>query len=125
MIVQSRIGTPAVIVGDAGACDTWRQYAPVDLLILCGIFGNISDEDIQRTITAARYVLAPRGAVVWTRGVFADCDLRPAIRRWFRDAGFDETAYDGEPGGYAVGTATAISPDPHAGLPARLFTFNR
>ncbi len=35
-----------VVVGDAGFATTRQNLAPVDLLMLCRIFGNISDADI-------------------------------------------------------------------------------
>ncbi len=112
--------------GDAGDTSTYDDVLPVDLLLLCGIFGNIAAADIQATIAAVPSLLAPGGTVIWTRGWFADEDLRPTIRRWFADAGLTEVAFDGEPEGFGVGVARtspsrATTPRPAA----RLFTFTR
>src|SRR5207248_10524841 len=59
-----------VVVGDAGLGSTWHDQLPVDLLMLCGIFGNVADEDIRKTIFSAPAMLTPTGAVIWTRGAF-------------------------------------------------------
>jgi hypothetical protein len=115
-----------VIVGDAGLATTWRNVGPVDLLMLCGIFGNISETDIRTTIRASRGMLAPGGNVMWTRGRFApDPDLRPQIRTWFREAGFREIAFDSEPAGYGVGVNRVTSHLPATPVPERLFAFLR
>ena len=38
---------------DAGRVDNYADALPADVLLLCGIFGNVSDGDIQRTARAA------------------------------------------------------------------------
>lgn len=70
---------------DAGDPRLFADVAPVDLLLLCGIFGNVSDADIRTTVAAAPSLLLPSGTVIWTRGRFGDQDLRPAIRGWFQE----------------------------------------
>ena len=112
-----------VVTGDAGMTATFVDRTPVDLLMLCGIFGNISDDDIRATIAAVPAMLNDGGAVIWTRGAFKDRDLRGQIRQWFLDAGFDEVAFDADVSGFGVGVnrmteRTAIEP-----IPPRLFTF--
>lgn len=53
---------------------------PVDLLMLCGIFGNVSEQGIKATVSGTPALLRDGGAVIWTRGA-TDPDLRPAIRQ--------------------------------------------
>lgn len=120
------LGVPAtVVVGDAGLAKTWQSVLPVDLLMLCGIFGNISEADIRTTIAAARGMLAPGGSVIWTRGYFTDNDLRPQIGEWFIDTGFTEIAFDSEPTGHGVGVNQLLPNTPAATIPDRLFSFVR
>lgn len=114
-----------VVVGDAGRVDTWQDVAPVDLLMLCGIFGNVSEDDVLTTIRCASAFLNPSGTVIWTRGHVAGTDLRPAIRGWFADAGFEELSYDAEPIGYGVGVNRLSTSAPVGTPPARLFSFLR
>jgi hypothetical protein len=113
-----------VIEGDAATTGLYARLAPIDLLLLCGIFGNVSDDDIRTTIGAAAALLRDGGRVVWTRGS-TDPDLRPSIRKWFEDAGFDEVSFDGDPEPFGVGVGQR-RPDADAPpLPPRLFTFLR
>jgi hypothetical protein len=116
--------------GDAGDPRQFSDVLPVDLLLLCGIFGNVSDADIRATVRAVPSLLAPGGTVIWTRGRReGDDDLRPVIRRWFAEAGLTEVAFDGAPETFGVGVARrdrspADGPDGPR-LPAHLFTFLR
>jgi hypothetical protein len=114
-----------VIVGDAGLRSTWFDHLPVDLLMLCGIFGNVTDDDVQTTISSAPAMLTPDGAVIWTRGAFRDRDLRPQVRQWFKEAGFQETAYEAEPAGYGIGVNRMTERVVRLPIPSQLFTFNR
>lgn len=77
---------------DAAQSDIYAGAVPADLVLLCGIFGNVSDADVQATIEAAPQLCAPGAEVVWTRHR-NDPDLTPSIRGWFADAGFEEVAF--------------------------------
>ena len=63
-----------------------------DLLLLCGIFGNIPDADVERTVAALPALLADGGTVIWTRHTRAP-DLTPRLRAWCGAAGVVETAF--------------------------------
>jgi hypothetical protein len=78
--------------GDAGRSDAYVGAAPADLVLLCGIFGNVSDLDVRRTVEAAPQLCAPGAEVIWTRHR-AEPDLTGSIRRWFADVGFEEVAF--------------------------------
>ena len=112
-----------VLTGDAGMTATFANRTPVDLLMLCGIFGNISDEDIRATISAIPAMLNDGGAVIWTRGAFKARDLRGQVRQWFLDAGFDEIAFDADASGFGVGVNRVTSRAAVEPIPSRLFTF--
>lgn len=117
-----------VRTADAGSTRTFADVVPVDLLLLCGIFGNVTGADIRRTVDAVPALLTPGGTAIWTRGRFADGDLRPQVRRWFVEAGMEEVAFDGAPERFGVGVARAGDADRpvrrHAPVPARLFAFD-
>lgn len=66
------------LVGDAARTDNYVGAVPADLVLACGIFGNISDEDIAATVQAMPAFLAPGGAVIWTRHR-GEPDLVPTI----------------------------------------------
>ena len=67
---------------DASLVTNFADALPAQVLLLCGIFGNISDADIERTVRAAAALCAPGGTVIWTRHRRPP-DLTSAIRTWF------------------------------------------
>lgn len=111
------------IVGDAGDLATYRDVLPADVLLLCGVFGNISDEDVRRTAENASRLCAPGASLIWTRHR-REPDLTPSLRRWLGDAGWRETALvTGAPtSGWAVGAAF-LTQDPLPYEEMRLFSF--
>jgi len=112
--------------GDAGDVSVYADVLPVDLLLLCGIFGNVSTADVERIVAAVPTMLADGGTVIWTRGWLSHEDLRPAIRRWFTEAGLIEVAFDGPPERFGVGVARTDGRDRNGSLVGgRLFRFLR
>ena len=88
---------------DAGTTTAYAEAVPADVLLLCGVFGNVSDDDVARTIGNASRLCAPGAAVVWTRHRRSP-DLTPQIRSWWAEAGFVETAFVSPGAGrFAVG----------------------
>jgi hypothetical protein len=78
-----------VVTGDAALTDHYLDVVPADLVLVCGVFGNITDADILRTIGFCTRLCATGGTVVWTRHRRDEPDLVPAICGWFEDAGFE------------------------------------
>jgi hypothetical protein len=107
---------------DASWPSAYADTLPADVLLLCGIFGNVSDADIERTAAAAPTLCAAGASVIWTRHRKAP-DLTPRIRAWFTAAGFDEIAFEAVDTTMAVG-AGRLGNAAGAGPPAGpLFTF--
>jgi hypothetical protein len=113
-----------VRVADAGLVASFADALPADVLLLCGIFGNVSEDDIRRTAQAAPALCAPGATVIWTRHRRPP-DLTPRIRDWFRGAGFDEVAFDEPDTETLIGVgAGRLAVPPPAVLPGGpLFTF--
>ncbi|MFB9237373.1 SAM-dependent methyltransferase [Plantactinospora siamensis] len=112
------------LVGDAALTDNHLGAVPADLVLLCGIFGNISDGDVAGTVRATPSLLAPGGRVIWTRHRSAP-DLVPTIDGWFAAAGFAREFLSGAEHRYGVGVHRLVAePEPPAGG-RRLFTFLR
>ena len=111
--------------GDAGDLASFSDVLPVDVLMLCGIFGNIERSAVKSVVDATPRLVSFGGYVIWTRGG-SEPDTRPEIRRWFRSAGLEEVAFEGAPEPYGVGMnrqryAPTLSPAHQ--IPDRLFTF--
>src|SRR5215472_12143458 len=85
-IEQAGLGGLTVIEGDAGQSGVYADAVPAGLLLACGIFGNVSDEDIKRTVGFLPALCAPGGWVIWTRHPRQD-EILPVIQGWFEEAG--------------------------------------
>jgi hypothetical protein len=112
-----------VVTADASETNAYLGAVPADLVLMCGVFGNVSDEDVERTVRLLPGFCAPEARVVWTRGRRLP-DLTPAIRRWFGEAGFEERAFE-SPGldSYSVGMHQLIGEPAPLQSDRRLFTF--
>lgn len=111
-----------VVEGDAAPVDQYRDLAPVDVLLLCGLFGNISNIDIEHTIRHARSLTNRGGTVLWTRHRGAP-DMVPQICEWFAARDF-EAQWVSEPEViYAVGAHRAKGEPVPLPVDAILFTF--
>ncbi|HVQ89183.1 MAG TPA: class I SAM-dependent methyltransferase [Actinomycetes bacterium] len=122
-LVDAGLSAIEVVQGDAALLDAYQDVVPADVLLLCGIFGNISDEDVHYTIQNTSRLCAPGACVIWTRHRAA-ADLTPQIRDWFAQAGYGEVAFDA-PADHWIGVGThRLQTDP---LPfdsgVRLFSF--
>ncbi|NJC68545.1 class I SAM-dependent methyltransferase [Planosporangium thailandense] len=82
-----------VVCADAGLTDAYVGAVPADLVLMCGVFGNISDGDVRRTVGHLPQLCAPDATVIWTR-TRRSPDLTPAIRSWLRLARFVERSFD-------------------------------
>jgi hypothetical protein len=112
-----------ILQADAGISGTYQHAVPADVLMLCGIFGNVSDEDVQRTVSNASRLCAPGATVLWTRHRRPP-DRTSEIRRWFTEAGYDELAFDSPgPDRFALGTLRLVTTPLGYRSDIRLFTF--
>jgi hypothetical protein len=89
-----------IVEGDAAQCRWYARHVPADLVLVCGVFGNISDTDIVRTIAELPGFCRPGAEVIWTRHRRPP-DATPAIRASFAAAGFEEIAFEA-PDGYVL-----------------------
>lgn len=101
-VEEAGLTSVEVIRGDASLVASFEGAVPADVILACGVFGNISDHDIARTIEHLPMLCAEGASVVWTRGR-TDPDLRPTIRSWFAEHGFEELFFEGEPESFGVG----------------------
>lgn len=92
-----------VAAADGGVTTPYGSATPADLILACGVFGNISDGDVRRTVAALPMFSAPGATVIWTRHR-REPDLTGDIREWFSAAGFQEVAFVSPgPGRFSVG----------------------
>ena len=108
---------------DASITIAYLGAVPADVVLVCGVFGNVTDDDVHNTVAHLPQLCAAGATVVWTRGRF-EPDLTPSIRRWFSDAGFAELEFVSLEGTTAAAGAHRLTVSPSAFVAGRrLFTF--
>jgi hypothetical protein len=112
-----------VMNGDASIASAYLGLVPADIIVICGVFGNLSEIDIARAIFLLPSLCAPSAHVIWTRHRRAP-DLTNAIRAMFRESGFAEVEFFAPSHFlFTVGThRLQRAPDPFE-QDVRLFTF--
>ncbi|MEX0751112.1 MAG: hypothetical protein WD359_09925, partial [Dehalococcoidia bacterium] len=112
---------------DAALTDSYAGAVPADIVVACGVFGNISDADIQQTVDQLPGLCVPGATVIWTRGGTAEHDIAPDICRWFEARGFERIAFDSSPDEdhFRVGVHRLAGPTKPLQRGERLFTFVR
>jgi len=112
-----------VVEGDASRARAYAGAVPADLVLWCGVFGNVSEPDMRWSIQHLPELCAPGATVIWTRHRRPP-DLTPRIRAWFADAGFEEVGFEA-PDGYVFGVGVHRLVGPARPLAAGLsfFTF--
>jgi hypothetical protein len=96
LVADAGLSSVEVVTGDASDRDAYAGLVPADLVLLCGLFGNITDDDIRATISAARGLARTGGTVIWTRGR-GEPDAVDWIASVFDENGF-ERVFISEPG---------------------------
>ncbi|TKA11403.1 class I SAM-dependent methyltransferase [Actinacidiphila oryziradicis] len=111
-----------VVVGDASLTSHYAGMVPADLVLVCGVFGNITDEDVERTITYCRQLCKQGGTLVWTRHRKVP-DLAPQICHWLEERDFERQWLSEPDAGFGVG-AHRFNGEPQPLSPgASMFTF--
>jgi hypothetical protein len=110
---------------DAGLVAAWADVVPVDVLMLCGVLGNVSDDDARRIVTGAALMLQRGGTMIWTRADHGPAGEDPSewVRRLLLDAGWEERSFvRPDDASYRVGVHTwnGVAPGILAGT---LFSF--
>lgn len=113
-----------VRTGDAGDPGRYADLPPADLVLLCGVLGNVSDEDVEHVVSVLPALCADGARVVWTR-TRRPPDLTPSVRTWLSEREFREVSFQPVPDSQAaVGVADLVSRPANAHLgDQRLFTF--
>jgi hypothetical protein len=122
----ARASAPAgieVLCGDAGLASAYAGAVPADLLLVCGVFGNITDGDMMHTIEMLPTLCAPGAVAIWTRHRRAP-DMTGRVREQFARCGFDELSFTAPEGTiFGVGMHKLMgAPAPYA-PDATLFSF--
>jgi hypothetical protein len=115
-----------VLEADASVTDVYAPFVPADIVLACGIFGNITNADLENTVRTLSMLCSQGAAVIWTRHR-EDPGLIRDIRAWFVDAGFEDLTFDApeSPKLYGIGTARLVGEPLPWRSGHRFFTFIR
>jgi SAM-dependent methyltransferase len=111
-----------VVTGDASLIGHYEDMAPADLVLVCGVFGNIADADIEHTIAACNQLCKTGGTVIWTRHR-AVPDRVPLICEWFEAQGFELRWLSAPDAGFGVGVHRFVGAPQPLRRRTRLFEF--
>ena len=94
------------VTGDATQSDAYAGVAPADLVLVCGVFGNVRTKEIGKLIDSLRFLCKSGGYVVWTRYISGDgLSKVETIRKLFRQTEFEEVRVDmSAAANHAIGT---------------------
>lgn len=93
-VAAAGFGRVEVVQADAAVTDSYEGAVPADIILACGVFGNVSDEDVRHTVEWLPSFAAAAATVIWTRGRERERDASLMIREWFVESGFEEVAFD-------------------------------
>ncbi|MCX4469092.1 SAM-dependent methyltransferase [Micromonospora sp. NBC_01655] len=122
---QAGLANILVEPADAGRLSSYAGAVPADLVLMAGVFGNVTEDDVRRTVAALPQLCATGATVIWTR-TRKSPDLTPALRGWLRAAGFVERAFHAPDGVlFAVGVHRFAGTPRPLDASGVLFTFVR
>lgn len=96
--VGAGLGAVEIVTGDAALTSQYADLVPADVVVACGLFGNMSEADVERTIDYCTQLCATSGTVIWTRGrrwMRSNRDLVPQVCAWFEERGFERVWLSG------------------------------
>jgi hypothetical protein len=89
LVAEAGLSQVEIVTGDASLTSQYVGIAPADLVLACGLFGNMTDAHVAATIGYCAQLCAEHGTVIWTRARWAP-DLVPQICAWFEERGFEQ-----------------------------------
>jgi hypothetical protein len=111
-----------IVTADASRSENYDGMTPADLVLICGLFGNISEADIEQVVATCPQLCGTGGRVIWTRNRRVP-DRVEQICGWFEGRGFEREWLSDDTFEFGVGMHRfAGAPEPLA-LGRSLFSF--
>ena len=111
-----------IVVGDAAMTYHYHGMVPANIVLACGVFGNITDQDIEHTLAHCAQFCAHGATLIWTRHRNSP-DHVPWICRRLEQAGFELQWLSDPDEGFGVGVHRFTGQPQPLDPTARLFTF--
>ena len=82
------------INGDATLATNYVGAVPADIVIVCGVFGNLADEaELNRLLDNLSFLSKPGAFVIWTRGHSNGIIYSDNVRKILSTSGFEEVNF--------------------------------
>jgi hypothetical protein len=79
------------INGDATSSANYEGAVPADIVIVCGVLGNLADQNELNRLLGNLSFLSRKGAfILWTRGHSNGVAYSETVRKYFGEFGFEE-----------------------------------
>ena len=91
LAADSGLGNVEIVTGDASLTSQYAGLVPADLVLACGLFGNMTDAHVKQMIGYCAQLCAEGGTVIWTRARW-EPDLVPGICAWFEQRDFERVS---------------------------------
>jgi hypothetical protein len=111
-----------VVTGDASRTDAYAGAVPAELVLMVGVFGNTTVEDIERATGYVGQLCAPGGTLIWSRNR-REPDVFPHICGWLEERGFEALWRSTPEAGQGVGVHRFTGEPRQLEPGARMFTF--
>jgi hypothetical protein len=112
-----------VEAGDAANSSLYADAVPCDLILACGMLGNIDPRGLPALIDDLSRLSAEGATVIWTYNRL-DPQKAQALREMFAAAGFEEVAYEESSlGPEVVGVSRLAGPPKEFRHDVTMFTF--
>ena len=114
------------LCGDATLCVTYKNIAPADIVLVCGVWGHVAANQRALLVAGIASLCKSHGVVIWTRGLVPNMSRLQDIQSQFAGLVWDElrvsTTTDQR---WAVATYGYTGPPHQLSKSGRLFRFQR
>ena len=122
LAAESSLDNVHIVTGDASLTSQYADLVPADLVLACGVFGNMTDAHVEQTIHYCAQLCAEGGTVVWTRARWAP-DLVPQLCAWFEERSFERLWLSSPDYAQCVGAHRRTAPPDPLDPDAVMFAF--
>lgn len=80
--------------GDATLSSVYEGIVPAELVLVCGVFGNVPETELPRLIQSLCFLCKSEGFIIWTRDLSENGDHRLSlVRELLRESAFEEVSF--------------------------------
>jgi SAM-dependent methyltransferase len=114
------------VSGDATLYETYKDIAPADIILVCGVWGHVAPDQRALLVASIASLCKPDGVVIWTRGLWPNMSGLQEIQSHFAGADWDKVRVTNTPDQkWAVATYGYTGPPHQLPTSGRLFRFQR